>query len=236
MDHTLSAGARRWLALNAILAWLGLAVSLTLTVTNLYPSTVTVPTRYGADHAAGLGSRLADWFSYFTIWSNIVVAVVTSLLAWGRPRVGAALRAARLDSVLLITITGLVYAVVLAPVSVQRGWENVSNSLLHQVTPVLTVIVWVVVGPRGWVNRRTVLDALVIPLTWVTVMLLHGAFVGAYPYPFVDVAALGFARALANVAAILGLGLLMAAGFLAVERGLARRSSRLQGRPSELPT
>ena len=98
MDHTLTAGARRWLALNAVLAWLGLAVSLTLTVTNIYPSTVTVPTRYGADHAAGLGSRLADWFSYFTIWSNIVVAVVTSLLAWGRPRVGAALRAARLDS------------------------------------------------------------------------------------------------------------------------------------------
>ena len=30
MDHTLTAGARRWLALTAVLAWLGLAVSLTL--------------------------------------------------------------------------------------------------------------------------------------------------------------------------------------------------------------
>ena len=226
MDHTLTAGARRWLALNAVLAWLGLAVSLTLTVTNIYPSTVTVPTRYGADHAAGLGSRLADWFSYFTIWSNIVVAVVTSLLAWGRPRVGAALLAARLDSVLLITITGLVYAVVLAPVSVQRGWENVSNTLLHQVTPVLTVLVWVVVGPRGWVSRRTVLHSLAIPIAWLVVMLLHGAFVGAYPYPFVDVAVLGYARALGNVAGILVLGLLMAGGFLAAERGLARHWRR----------
>lgn len=121
MDTTLSPSARRWFAVNAVVAWLGLAVSLTLTVTALYPSTVTIPTRYGSDHAAGLGSRLADWFSYFTIWSNIVVAVVTSILAWGRPRATAALRAARLDSVLLITITGLVYAVVLAPISVQRG-------------------------------------------------------------------------------------------------------------------
>ena len=221
MDTTLSPSARRWFAVNAVVAWLGLAVSLTLTVTALYPSTVTIPTRYGSDHAAGLGSRLADWFSYFTIWSNIVVAVVTSILAWGRPRATAALRAARLDSVLLITITGLVYAVVLAPISVQRGWENVSNTLLHQVTPILTVLVWLLVGPRGWVSWRTVLGALVIPLAWVAVMLLHGAFVLAYPYPFVDVAVLGYAAALVNI-----VGLAMAAGFLGLERLLILRRSR----------
>ncbi|MBK7610810.1 MAG: Pr6Pr family membrane protein [Actinomycetales bacterium] len=226
MDTTLSPSARRWFAVNAVVAWLGLAVSLTLTVTALYPSTVTIPTRYGSDHAAGLGSRLADWFSYFTIWSNIVVAVVTSILAWGRPRATAALRAARLDSVLLITITGLVYAVVLAPISVQRGWENVSNTLLHQVTPILTVLVWLLVGPRGWVSWRTVLGALVIPLGWVAVMLLHGAFVRAYPYPFVDVAVLGYAAALVNIVGILVLGLAMAAGFLGLERLLVRRRSR----------
>lgn len=226
MDTTLSPSARRWFAVNAVVAWLGLAVSLTLTVTALYPSTVTIPTRYGSDHAAGLGSRLADWFSYFTIWSNIVVAVVTSILAWGRPRATAALRAARLDSVLLITITGLVYAVVLAPISVQRGWENVSNTLLHQVTPILTALVWLLVGPRGWVSWRTVLGALVIPLAWVAVMLLHGAFVRAYPYPFVDVAVLGYAAALVNIVGILVLGLAMAAGFLGLERLLIRRRSR----------
>ena len=226
MDTTLSPSARRWFAVNAVVAWLGLAVSLTLTVTALYPSTVTIPTRYGSDHAAGLGSRLADWFSYFTIWSNIVVAVVTSILAWGRPRATAALRAARLDSVLLITITGLVYAVVLAPVSVQRGWENVSNTLLHQVTPILTVLVWLLVGPRGWVSWRTVLGALVIPLAWVAVMPLQGAFVRAYPYPFVDVAVLGYAAALVNIVGILVLGLAMAAGLLGLERLLVRRRSR----------
>ncbi len=226
METTLSTGARRWFAVNAVLAWLGLAVSLTLTVTALYPSTVTIPTRYGSDHAAGLVSRLADWFSYFTIWSNIVVAVVTSILAWGRPRATTALRAARLDSVLLITITGLVYAVVLAPISVQRGWENLSNTLLHQVTPILTVLLWLLVGPRGWVSWRTVLVALAIPLGWVATMLLHGALVGAYPYPFVDVAVLGYAAALANIGGILVLGLTMAAGFLGLERILATRRSR----------
>jgi len=226
VDTTLSPSARRWFAVNAVIAWLGLAVSLTLTVTALYPSTVTIPTRYGSDPAAGLGSRLADWFSYFTIWSNIVVAVVTSVLAWGRPRATAAWRAAQLDSVLLITITGLVYAVVLAPISVQRGWENLSNTLLHQVTPILTVLVWLVVGPRGWVSWRTVLGALVIPLAWVAVMLLHGAFVRAYPYPFVDVAVLGYAAALVNIVGILVLGLAMAAGFLGLERLLARSRAR----------
>ena len=226
METTLSPAARRWFAVNAILAWLGLAVSLTLTLANLYPSTVTVPSRYGADPTAGLGSRLADWLSCFTIWSNVVVAVVASVLAWGRARATTVLTAARLDSVLLITITGLVYAVVLAPISAQRGWENLSNSLLHQITPILTVALWLVVGPRGWVTGRTVLTALVIPLAWVSWMLLHGAAVGAYPYPFVDVVVLGYPRALGNIAGILVLGLALAAGFWGLERALSRRVER----------
>jgi hypothetical protein len=57
-------------------------------------------------------------------------------------------------------------------------------------------------------------------------MLLHGAFVRAYPYPFVDVAVLGYAAALVNIVGILVLGLAMAAGFLGLERLLVRRRSR----------
>ena len=60
----------------------------------------------------------------------------------------------------------------------------------------------------------------------VSQMPLHGAFVRAYPYPFVDVAVLGYAAALVNIVGILVLGLAMAAGFLGLERLLIRRRSR----------
>jgi hypothetical protein len=220
--------ARRWYAANAVVAWLGLAVSFVLTVTAMYPSTVTVPTRYGFDNpdgVAGLGGRLADWLSYFTIWSNVTVAVVMTLLAIPPLRDSGVFRAVRLDAVLMITITGIVYAVVLAPTSVQRGWDNLSNSLLHQVTPLLTLGVWAVFGPRGWVGRSTVLGALGIPLMWVGWMLLRGGATGTYPYPFVDVAVLGLGPALINVAGILAAGTLIGLGFLGLDRVLARRTA-----------
>lgn len=230
MDTPLGSGARRWLAVNAIVAWLGVAVSLTLNAIDYYPPTAgTAPSHYGpgnAAGAAGLIPRLADWVSYFTILSNIVVAVVTTALATGRARNTAVWRALRLDTLILITITALVYAVVLAPGSVQRGWDNLSNSLIHQVTPALTVLVWVIAGPRGWLSWRTVAGALVVPIAWLVWMLGRGAVIGAYPYDFVDVVRLGYPQVLANVTAILVLGVVIAGIFLGIERGLAALGSR----------
>ena len=94
--------ATRWFALNAALAWAGLAVSLTLDVLGTYPTTVTVASHYGyavPDGFAGSTQRVADWVSYFTIWSNLTVAIVMTVLALGRARPTRWLRAARLDSV-----------------------------------------------------------------------------------------------------------------------------------------
>lgn len=227
--------ARRWFAANAALAWLGLLVSLTITALAPYPYAVTVPSRYGYGVGQGadqLGARLADWISYFTIWSNLTVAIVTTLLAAGRLRPTFRAAAARLDALLMITVTGLVYAVVLAPTTQQRGWENVSNSLLHQITPVLTIVVWVVVGPRGWFRRATAVGALGIPLAWVVWMLLRGAATGTYPYPFVDVAKLGLGAVLINVVAILAFGMAIAAGYVGLDRWLGRRAEIQAGSPA----
>ncbi len=236
MDTTLTPAARRWLTLNAALAWLGLAVSLTLNAIDYYPPTAGAsPTSYGPGNApgsAGVASRLADWISYFTILSNFVVAIVTTALAIGRARNTPMWRALRLDSVLMITITGLVYAVLLAPTSVQHGWDNLSNSLLHQVTPILTVLVWGFFGPRGWVSWRTVAAALVVPIVWLGWMLGRGAIIHAYPYGFVNAANLGYGTALTNAVGILLLGVVISAIFLGVDRLLARRRGAASGRSS----
>lgn len=220
------ATATRWFLLNAVLAWAGLAVSLTLDVLGTYPSTVTVASHYGyavPDGVAGSTQRVADWVSYFTIWSNLTVAIVMTVLALGRARPSRWLRAARLDSVLMITVTAVVFAVVLAPTAHQRGWENLSNALLHQVTPLVTVLVWAVVGPRAWVGWDTVRDALVIPMAWVVWMLVRGAVTGTYPYGFVDVVTHGYAAVAVNLLGVLVMGVLVGVVFRAVDRLLARR-------------
>ncbi len=111
--------------------------------------------------------------------------------AFARPdATGAMWRALRLDSVLMITITGLVYNLLLAEAG-KTGWDLLSNTLLHWVVPLLTPIVWIIAGPRGLISVRTIALAMVLPLLWAAFALVRGAAVGAYPYPFLDVQANG---------------------------------------------
>ena len=91
--------------------------------------------------------------SYFTIQSNLIVAVVFTLSAWrawkGLPPLPAWVTT---GTVLFITITGLVYHVVLAnassgfsmtnDIASQAGWHTASNNLLHTVTPLAAVADW----------------------------------------------------------------------------------------------
>ena len=221
---------RRLFTVNAVLAWSGLALSMLFNIIDYYPPTAGLaPSRYGPGNPAGpagIGARLADWISYFTTLSNIVAAVVATALASGRARDTPFWRALRLDSLVMTTITAVVYAVLIAPTSVQQGWDNVSNSLIHQVTPALTVLAWILAGPRGWVGWRTVLPSLVVPIGWIVWMLGRGLIVRAYPYDFVDAIALGYPKAVGNVTGILGVGIVLAVLFVLIERLVARLTAQ----------
>jgi len=220
--------ARPWHAVNAAVAWLGLGMQLVLSAGGVYPPTQTVPSQLGFDNAAGFAGavgRTLDLLSYFTIWSNIVVAVVATVLALHPERDSRLLRVLRLDALLMITVTGLVYAVLLAGTAKLTGWQIPANSLLHQVTPVVTIVVWLVVGPRRWIAWRTIPEALVLPLVWIAYTLLRGAVIGAYPYPFIDVVRLGYGQVLVNVLAIAVLGVVIGAALLGIDRLLSRRAA-----------
>jgi hypothetical protein len=213
--------SRPWFAANAATAWIGLAVSVTLTVLGTYPSTNTVPSQLGSADA-GLLSRVFDNWTYFTIWSNAVVGITLTLLAINPARDSPVFRVLRLDGLLMISVTGLVYAIVLAPTASPQGWEQGSNFFLHQLTPVLTLVVWGLFGPRRWINWRTIGLALLLPIVWLVFALTRGAIIGAYPYPFLDVIKYGYGAVLINVLAILILGVIIMVILMGVDRLLSR--------------
>ena len=221
--------AARWaFGINAAVAWVSLALQFALSASGAVPFTPASPSAFGwnAAGAAGAPGRVLDFLSYFTIWSNIVVAVVMTMLTLSPTVVTTWRRVLRLDALIMIVVTGLVYAVVLAPLYHPTGWSAVANSGLHQVTPVLTVLVWLVFGPRGWLDLRLVLPSLVIPLVWLVLTLLRGAVISAYPYPFIDVVSLGYGRVAVNVAGVLVVGVVVALVVVGVDRVLSRRSVR----------
>jgi len=223
--------------LNLVAAWFAVGVSFTLNLTGYYVDQAdpSKPTILG-NIASGIDTpweRLFDWITYFTILSNIVVAVVlTALVArpslfTRRDGVGTLWRTLRLDSVLMIVITGVVYNLLLATGG-KTGWDLLSNTMLHVVGPLLTLIVWLIAGPRGLITGRIIGLSLILPLVWAAFALTRGQVIGAYPYSFLDVSANGWASVLSFIAVIIVVAVILALILMAIDSGLRRLSGPRQ--------
>jgi hypothetical protein len=212
--------ARWWHGLVAVMVSAALAVQLLIAVRAAgAPPAHAVGTLAGAP----LGGRALRVLSFFTIQSNILAGICSAQLARDPRRDGSVWRVVRLDALLGITVTGLVYSTVLARIHEPKGWEQVStNTVFHYVVPVLMVFGWLLFGPRPRIDVAVVLRALLWPLLWFGYTLVHGGLSGWYPYPFVDIATHGYGRVLTNallVTAVLGVvGALYGLGDRALRR------------------
>jgi hypothetical protein len=158
---------------------------------------------------------------YFTIQSNALLAVAagwSAVRAWqGRAPLSPRLTGGAL---LFIAITGLVYHLILAntssgfsmtedPDHTLTGWREVSNQLLHTVTPLGAVLDWLLLTAPGGLLLRHAAQWLLYPAAYLTFALVRGAALAPdatarYPYPFLDVAQHGYAGVTTN-ALVLGL-------------------------------
>lgn len=204
--------ARAFLAFHAVVVLVAIAVQIPITAGD---ADGLFPTPQG---------RVANLFTFFTIQTNVIVAVTCLALAIAPERRSTAVRALRLDALLGIIVTGLVFHVVLSGLYTFDGAEWYTNQVFHTVSPLLTVIGWVVFGPRGLIDLRTVVWSLVFPLAWLALTLVRGALTGWYPYPFIDVDDLGYAAVAVNSLGITAMFGVLAAGAMGLDRLLARSS------------
>ena len=131
-------------------------------------------------------------------------------------------RVVRLIGLVAITVTGIVYHVALASVVDLAGWQEFGNQLVHTVVPVLTVVGWLAYGPRRAVSARIAWLSLAFPVAWLAFTLIRGDVVGFYPYPFVDVTVLGYAKVALNCVWVSLLMLALAGGAVILDRRLSR--------------
>jgi len=215
---------RRVYAIAAGITWFGLALGAVLTIFNVYPPVEVQPNSLGvnADGVAGLFGRVMDMLSYFTNLSNLIVAIVFTMLARNPDRQGGVWSAVRMDSLVMISITGLIYAIVLAPDAQVEGLDIIVNSLKHYIVPVMTVVLWLLVGPRRQVTFISVFTALVIPIAWAFYTLIRGEFIEGYPYGFLNVIEYGLPAVLLNIAGVAVLGIILGLLFWMVDRLVGR--------------
>ena len=217
----------RIFAITAAISWFAVGLGFVLNVFNVYPDAVVEPFAYGnnPDGIEGLIGRTLDYFSYFTYLSNIIVAIVLTMLARNVNRHGAVFATLRTDSLIMISVTGIVYYLLLAADANPQGLEIVSNALLHYIIPILTVVVWLFIGPRGLFRLWTVFAALIIPILWVVFVMVRGAIIDAYPYGFLNAQELGLGTALTNFGGVVILGMVIGVIYWVIDRLLSRRSS-----------
>jgi hypothetical protein len=143
-----------------------------------------------------------NYLSYFTILSNILVALTFTYASVAPDsRTGRFLLrpTTTLATVVYITVTGLTYYSLLSSLYNLEGWTKHFDHLLHYIMPPGFVLFWLLFMPKGALHLRTVLWMMVPPLVYGAWTLLHGAFSGFYPYPFVDVTKFGYPRVFLHI-------------------------------------
>lgn len=164
-------------------------------------------------HGAPVTTRFIRMFSYFTIQSNLLVGVAAGTLAVSPARDGAVWRVLRLDGLVGISVTGVVYTTVLRSGGSLHGWAAATDAAFHYVVPLMAVLGWLAFGPRPRADRRTVAWSLAWPVAWLAYTLLHGHVSSWYPYPFIDVAVHGYAVVALNALLVTVVLAVMAAAF-----------------------
>ncbi|MEO6609782.1 MAG: Pr6Pr family membrane protein [Aestuariivirga sp.] len=207
-SSTFSRAALALASLTALVAWAGLILQLYLTVEQ--------------SAAQGFGLSFAIWrfAGFFTILTNLAVAVVASAMAlksasWvARPNV-------RLSVAASIIIVGLVYSVALRGTWQPTGWQAVADHVMHDAVPPLFFLSWLA-APHGGLNWRSLGAALVLPVGYIIYALARGAWDGWYAYWFLDPNALSMMQMAASAAILLVVFMAVAGALMAIDRWLAR--------------
>lgn len=175
---------------------------------------------------AGVLERLEKYFSYFTILTNILVALALTLPLLG-PASSAAIwsrsEGVRAATTMYAVVVGVIYHLLLRATWQPQGFQIVTDTLLHTVMPLAILIDWIAFTPRGQLRWVDAAKWLAFPLAFGAWSLLHGAIGGWYPYWFIDVGELGYARVLINLVGLLAFFGIVGLIVVAIDRTLARR-------------
>ncbi|NII54730.1 Pr6Pr family membrane protein [Luteibacter sp. SG786] len=174
--------------------------------------------------SGSLGAVTVRYFSFFTILSNLLVALVAASAAtggnWAPLRI---LRTPRMRGLaaLCIAVTALVYVTVLRSLWHPLGPQLIADRSLHYVVPALYLLWWFALLPHGTLVWRDAARWLWFPLVFALWTFARGAIVDEYPYPFLDVGRLGYPAALLNVAVVAVLFVALGLGLVAADKALA---------------
>ena len=196
------------------------------------------------------GSRV---FMFFTIQSNIAIAILCAagaVLLMRNRTAGNAGHVVKLVGTVSITLTGVVFVLLLAPILGNRAW-NIQNTLTHVVVPIAAIADFFVAASGAGLKRRSVIWVIIPPMLYAIyagIGYVRGwEFIKGqnYPYFFLNwgspAGAFGFTKGLPYMGCvwwILVLLLFLLAvgwGYVALANRLGKRAGQKARRQGQKP-
>lgn len=204
----------KWVALIiVVLGWFALITQFYLIILN---------------RVTTVGETIIRYFSFFTILTNLLVALSFTFLLWG-PKSGIGIFLSKPKSLTAITvyilIVGLVYNAILRFLWEPKGLQLIVDEILHTVIPVLCVFFWwKYVNPKK-LKWKDAFPWLIYPLLYIFLILIRGDISGFYPYPFIDVNTIGYNSVLINSAILAVCFLVFSFLFIAIGKWTHKRAN-----------
>lgn len=147
--------------------------------------------------------RIIFYYSFFTVLSNIMLALSCLILTFKPNCSNLLFNVIRLNGLVGVLITMIVYNLMLRgihrPPTVLLQFANES---LHVVIPLLGLISWLIYGPFYRIQLKVIVCAFLTLLTYGVYIFMRGYYTNLYPYPFINVNRVGYENAFIAVIAI----------------------------------
>lgn len=172
-----------------------------------------------------IGATTVRFLSYFTILTNSLVAIYMTFYALQRPnRITQICNTPGTLTAITgyIFIVGLVYQILLRHIWEPKGFQRLVDELLHSIIPIVTLLFWFAYENKAEVRFKQVNKWLIYPLAYLIWILTRGYFMKDYPYPFVNVTALGLPTVLRNSFGLLFVFVAVSVSFISIGKWLQK--------------
>jgi len=174
--------------------------------------------------------RPTEYFSYFSITSALLAAIVLALSSLQLIRGFAEtklLSLSRLTMAVSMVIVGVIYNALLrgsAPDARDVGydWPVLPNEIIHTIVPILIFLEWLLTRTTIKLKINQAFWVLVYPLSWLAFSITRGIITTWWPYWFID-PQYGLGAQVMWVFIIAALFSALALGFIPAQKALAKR-------------
>jgi len=158
---------------------------------------------------------------YYTMQTNLMVAIwfTIAIIWYNNPKSLQKITGKIKGAVMLyITVTFLVFAIVLSPLYHPTGFAFFSNLVLHYIAPIAFIIDWILTETEVKYEWNFLLYWFIYPICYLCFATIFGTFTGDYLYPFLDINALGVPFFILCICILVGLFVALSSVFVAINR------------------